>query len=268
MSTSAATDWTCSGHSSQSAIKILDRVAVSAEITCSDIRTLDRVALTNHRPILVKAKTGLYTRFSATRSRHAPAQRLRRPNKGKAEKQYAAMNDCLEEAMNRRPPPTLSLEDLPEQADTLLSYCDAIFTAACNTAFKRPRADNGLSLLQVQSALTDALGRRLQAVSRLKNAIQSGTLSNLLGTSPAVREEFGLVTADSATQLSPTDMLSKLSALRSSLRKRLNAERRKVLSKVADVKGVSDIKTVLRTGRVKSLFPCRIATHPGYVPNH
>lgn len=251
MTTSAGRDWTCVGHSSESAIKILDRAALSENVVCGIIRTLDTIALTNHRPILLKAKTGLYTRFSATRSRHAPAQRLRRPNKLTADAEYKHMNDKLEHAMDNHPPSSLQLEDPTDQADQLLAYCDTTFTTACNAAFNRPKAAvTTLSRLDIRTSATDNLGHRMQALGKMKNVAQNGTLSILLSVWPPARDELrDVLQGDSFHATTSADLVVRISRQRSKVRKQLNAERRKFLSEAVDTGAVTDLKTILKTGK-------------------
>lgn len=159
--------------------------------------------------------------------------------------------------MDTHPPPSLQLDDPAEHADELLAYCDAIFTTACNAAFKRPKsAMTTLSRLDIRTATTDDLGHRIQALGKMKNAARNGTLPLLLSIWPPARQELRhVLQGDSFHAVAPADLMTRLNRERSQIRKQLNAERRKALSEAVDARAVTDLKTVLKTGKVNVLFP-------------
>lgn len=190
MTTSVGTDWTCVGHSSHTAYKILDRAVIPPSVICSSIQTLPSVPLTNHRPILLKLRTGLYTGFSTTRGR-PQATRLRKPPKATADARFEAMNSHIANYMGANPPPTLTLHDPPSCADSLLAYCESVFIPACNRAFEKPRPQRApLTQRDKRNAATDAIGKRITTIGKLKQAVTHNTLQALLSTCPSSRHEL------------------------------------------------------------------------------
>lgn len=260
--TDVGRDWTCHGHASKSALKILDRAVTASAIGCSSVRTLDPVALTNHRPLLVKLVTGLDTAVSKAKPTTVPQHRLRKPKRQQAEKQFQALNESLRGALEKDPPPQLQSDSPPEAARALLDYVDTAFVAACETAFRRPKPrPQGHRQIHIRSPEVDNLAARLHAVNRLKFACKNNSVGDLLQKCPTARTELRECCPSWRTK-TQVDLAISLNRRRNEVKKALINARKQLLGKGADVAKKKEMETALKSGRVKQLFQTDSAAIP------